>query len=121
MHVHHFQRLFYIEVNEYDDGTTDIAVSTDPIVSLHALTYICVEETVHIQVIINNQSLLALLHSRSTHNFISDLVAHRIWLSTRLVRSGLNIAIDNGDKVGYVGLCDDLHVHIDVEDFMVDY
>jgi hypothetical protein len=80
MDCHHDQckRFFIIEV--VDEGDTAAAIGDDePTISLHALMGIqfCSSGTVQLLVHVNGASLMVLLDSGSTHNFIDEQEATR--------------------------------------------
>ena len=79
---HKCQRLFYLEVTDPDD--TDLPEEAahqeelPPLISLHAITGIRSADTMQICVAIGPHVLTALLDSGSTHNFVSEVAAHRV-------------------------------------------
>jgi hypothetical protein len=73
------RRLFFIDGVEIDD-TGDTAAGADnvaPCFSLQALAGVPMVDTMQIAVMLGATSLVALLDSGSTHNFISEEVTRR--------------------------------------------
>lgn len=68
---------------------------------------------------IGSSSLVALLDSGSTHNFIADHVGAATGVLMR-TRSGLSVTVANSDHVTSFGLCRAMTVRIGHEDFTLD-
>lgn len=123
---HRCQRLFFIEVDDYEDDsptddTTDDAIHT-PTMSLHVITglwSIRVNETMQLRVTISTTDFIALLDSGSTHNFISEIPVARTGLTLEPC-PGLHIEVTNGDHVTGDGLCRDMALQVDGEHYKVD-
>ena len=116
---HRCQRLFYLEVSDFDESE-ELDPEKDPenselppLISLHAITGIRPEETMQLRVNIGNHELTALLDSGSTHNFVSMEAARHIGLSFHDSK-GKNVVVANGDRVACRGLarCRTLHCRI---------
>lgn len=68
-----------------EDVGTEVALDDGPdapVISLHAITSICIKDTMHLHTCIYGHQLLALLDNNSIHNFINAGVMHRIRLAT---------------------------------------
>lgn len=82
---HRCKQLFVLEIDpavDYDDDP-NTPVGFNPEISLAAVTGIRPRsgQIMRITVLINNRSLVALLDSGSTHNFIAESVVHQAALS----------------------------------------
>ena len=64
---------------EDDEDVEEGATETSPHFSLHAIASVHFSDTMQIQVTLGDTSLIALLDSGSTHNFISEAAAQQ-WL-----------------------------------------
>jgi len=122
---HRCQRLFYLEVSDFDESE-ELDPEKDPenselppLISLHAITGIRPEETMQLRVNIGNHELTALLDSGSTHNFVSMEAARHIGLSIHDSK-GKNVVIANGDRVACRGLARDVALCIAGSFFTVD-
>ena len=114
---HKCQRLFYLEVSDFD-ASAELSPEKDPenselppLISLHAITGIRPEETMQLRVNIGNHELTALLDSGSTHNFVSMEAARHIGLSFHDSK-GKNVVVANGDRVACRGLARDVAICI---------
>jgi hypothetical protein len=80
-HNHVCKRLFLLEgFEEEDDGvateiTEDVRTEDTPVFSLQALAGVAFTDTMKLEVGLGSTSLVALLDSSSTHNFISEAAA----------------------------------------------
>jgi hypothetical protein len=123
-HGHRCPRLFYLEVMDYGEDDTEIPTTdpldATPIISLHALTDIHTTNTMQIQIIINEQLLLALLDTSSTHNFVDRTIAANIKLAMG-PSVGLHVRVANGEKLACQGLASDTDITIDSERFAIDF
>jgi hypothetical protein len=68
---------------------------------------------------IGDQTLGALVDSGSTHSFISAAATCRLHLEP-LLYPGLRVTVANGDRVASTGICRDVHIFIDDEEFVTD-
>jgi hypothetical protein len=80
------KRLFLLEgFEEEDDGVAtetveDVRTEDTPVFSLQALVGVAFTDTMKLEVELGSASLVALLDSGSTHNFISEATAHQTGL-----------------------------------------
>lgn len=88
-------------------------------ISLHALTGIRSNRTMQLQVQIAGQTVLALVDSGSTHNFIAEGTARNLGL-TCAARNGLSVAVANGDRIQCAGRCHGVPLTINEEAFCID-
>jgi hypothetical protein len=70
-------------------------------------------------VVINGSSLVALLDSGSTHNFVDAEVVAHAGISLR-GRAGLRVAVANGERLTSPGSCQNLRICIEGELFDID-
>jgi hypothetical protein len=115
------KQLFSIEVidDDVDDPGTD---STEPTISIHALTGIqsCHNRTMQLQVVVNDAYVLTLLDSGSTHNFINTKTTTRLGIVfTR--HGGLRITVANGNWLTGPGCCRAMSFMVDDEAFNIDF
>jgi hypothetical protein len=101
--------LFLLEsFEEEDDGvatetTEDVRTEDTPVFSLQALAGVAFTDTMKLEVGLGSASLVALLDSGSTHNFISEAAARRTGLPLQH-RPRLTAMVANGERVACVGV-----------------
>jgi predicted aspartyl protease len=81
-----------------DDPSSD----NDVEISLHALTGIVTEDTMHLPVSIATKQLRALVDSGSTHSFVVSTTAHRLSLELEPCPD-LTVSVTNGDRIPPMG------------------
>lgn len=119
---HRCKRLFVIEIQlDLDIDDNDHLDDSELEISLAALTGIqpWSGQTMWTRVEIGSSSLVALLDSGSTHNFIAEEVIAASCVTIR-PRFGLSVMVANGDCVISVGLCRAMTIRIDHEEFTLD-
>lgn len=103
--------MFYLEAT--DDIVDDMVVAAEHanslVVSLHAITGIQTEETMHLLVYIHNHKLHTNLNSNSTHNFINVRVMRRIELVTG--ERNMRVMVANGDYVACTDVACNVAMH----------
>jgi len=119
---HKCQRLFYLEVTDPDG--TDLPEEAahqepPPLISLHVITGIRSADTMQIRVAIGPHVLTALLDSGSTHNFVSEVAAHKVGLRFD-DSSGARVTVANGDRVACRGVALNVAIRVDDDHFQVD-
>jgi hypothetical protein len=99
------KQIFSIEVID-DDAEDPTPDTTEPTISIHALTGIQPRHcrTMQLRVDINDSCLLSLLDSGSTHNFIGTEVVARVGIILS-EHVGLRVAVANGDCLISSGCC----------------
>ncbi|MEJ2003071.1 MAG: retropepsin-like aspartic protease [Maritimibacter sp.] len=114
------KQLFSIEVLD-DDVDETPPDSTEPTISIHALTGIQPRHgrTMQLKVDINGVALLALLDSGSTHNFINIKTAARVGLILTK-HGGLCVAVANDDRLSSSRCCRGMQFSIAGEPFRID-
>jgi hypothetical protein len=102
------RRIFFVEgveIDDTDEATPD-ADGEAPCFSLQALAGVPVADTMQIAVALGAASLVALLDSGSTHNFISEAAARRTGLPLHQ-RPRLIAMVANGERVTCAGVLRD--------------
>lgn len=88
-----------------------------PVISLHAIAGIRMEDTMSVPVYIHGHCLTALLDSGSTHNFINTGVMCRIRLEP--VGAAMRVAVMNGNRIHCDGVAHNMAMRINQEDFSI--
>nr|CCI55326.1 PH01B001I13.22 [Phyllostachys edulis] len=109
------RRTTSVELDEEDDEEVD----EDATISLLALTGIRKAQTMQPPVLINGIQLMALVDSGSTHNFIAAELIDKVGLKLA-PRTGLSVAVANGNKITCGGVCYTTPISIDHEHFVLD-
>jgi hypothetical protein len=121
---HHCSHLFYIEYDneaaDDEDSWQRAEESTEPVISLYAVTGITSGETMRLAVEIHGCRLIALVDSGSTHNFINEDVVQRLDLPVQPAHDGLKVMVANGDRLTSKGICRTLGLSIGNVKFDVD-
>ncbi|WVZ54253.1 hypothetical protein U9M48_005078 [Paspalum notatum var. saurae] len=117
------RRIFFLEGVEIEDAA-DTAGDAEhdaeaPCFSLHAVAGVPMAGTMQLTVALGAASLVALLDSGSTHNFISEEAARRSGLPLRQ-RPRLTALVANGERVTCVGIIRDAPLLIDGDSFPAD-
>ena len=110
------KRLFPLEgaVEEEEDSTP-----AEEDVSLHAIAGLRRTDTMQIRLRVGQASLMALLDSGSTHNFITEDAARRTGLPLQH-RSGMMATVANGEHIACLGTIRQASFTIDEESFHTD-
>ncbi|XP_051230067.1 uncharacterized protein [Lolium perenne] len=125
-------RLFYLETVDADeaDATPETAAATvEPaestpaaatafVVSLHTLVGIRHERTMLLPVTIHGETLVALLDTGSTHNFLPAATMRRLELQP-MDGDHLRVTVANGDRLHCHGLAQHVPLTIDDEHFTI--
>ena len=94
------------------------APATALVVSLHALAGIRNERTMLIPVTIHGETLVALLDTGSTHNFLPESTMRRLALNPTGGEQ-LSVTVANGDRLCCHGLARDVPITISDEHFII--
>ncbi|XP_066341688.1 uncharacterized protein [Miscanthus floridulus] len=114
------KRLFLMEgVVEDDEDIEEGATEMSPHFSLHAIAGVHFSDTMQIQVALGNTSLIALLDSGSTHNFISKAAAQRRGLPLQH-RPHLTATVSNCECVSCLSVIHQATLTISGDTFTVD-
>lgn len=101
------RRVFFIDGVELDDVDDAEAVADQdaeaPVFSLQALAGVPAADTMQIAVALGPASLVALLDSGSTHNFISEVAVRRSGMPLH-IRPRLTAMVANGERVTCAGV-----------------
>jgi hypothetical protein len=85
------------------DAAEHNAGAEAPCYSLHAVAGVRLSDTLRVRVMVGSASLVALLDSGSTHNFISERAAQRTGLPV-VPRPRLSAVVANGERVACPGI-----------------
>lgn len=132
---HKCARLFYLEASDYiiekpaedDDGAAAAKPvpalapydPDAPLISLNTITGIRTEDTMQLYVQLDNEQIIALLESGSTHNFVHGAVARRLGLQFTL-SPGADVIVVNSVRVACRGMARDVDIRITDEKFSID-
>lgn len=118
------KRLFLLDSVEDDDSDDDAgadgmpAAEEAPLFSLYAVAGVLVCDTMQIQVALGDTTLITLLDTGSTHNFIAEVAALRTGLPLQH-RPWLIATVANGEKVTCPGVLRQAPITIDNNEFRV--
>ena len=107
---HQCKRLFLL-LSPSDGGDDDELVLEDDTPGIFTGIQPRGSQTMQLQVQVGNTSLLTLLDSGSTHNFITPKAAKRAGIAIT-PRHGLRVVVANGDRVASSGSCPGIPVKI---------
>jgi hypothetical protein len=108
------QRIFLLDLAPDDDDMvldTTNATPIDPQISHHAIAGVRMSETMQMHILLGGVSLLALIDSRSTHNFIAEEAAARIKLPSPTLDK-MRVTVANGERVPCRGMYHTVPFHI---------
>jgi hypothetical protein len=113
--------IFFIDGVKVDDAadTAETTGADTPCFSLQAVAGVATANTMQIAVTLGPVSLVALLDSGSTHNFISATAAHRSGLPIQR-RPRLTTMVANGERITLAGVLRNAPLHVDGEVFPAD-
>lgn len=117
------KRIFFLELSEANDAEDTAAADAaadDPHISLLAMAGVRTPETMQVRVQMGGTTLLALLDSGSTHNFVSEEAAARTSLQLQS-RGSMKVTVANGDRVPCPGAYRAVPFSIDGERFTTDF
>jgi hypothetical protein len=117
------RRLFFVDGVEIDDAGEEAAepevAPGAPCFSLQAVAGVPLAGTMQIAVSLGDASLVALIDSGSTHNFIGEDAARRTGLTLQQ-RPRLTALVANGERVTCEGVIRDAPLLVDGEPFPAD-
>ncbi|XP_066341737.1 uncharacterized protein [Miscanthus floridulus] len=113
------KRIFFLELLEANDAE-DTATADDPHISLLAMAGVRTPETMQVRIQMGGTTLLALLDSGTTHNFVSEEATARTSLQLQSWAS-MKVTVANGDWVPYPGAYRVVPFSIDGERFTTDF
>jgi hypothetical protein len=118
-----YRQIFLLDLaleDDEGDSGADEPFTDEPQISVHAITGICTSETMQVCIQLGGVSLLALLDSGSTHNFIAEEAASRTALQLR-PGGKLQVMVANGDHILCPGMYHDTTFSIYGEAFSRDF
>jgi hypothetical protein len=117
------RRIFFVDGVEIDaagDAADTGGADTDaPCFSLQALAGVALADTMQITVTLGPASLVALVDSGSTHNFISATAAHQSGIPIQR-RPRLTAIVANGERITCVGVLRNAPLHVEGEPYPAD-
>nr|DAD39879.1 TPA_asm: hypothetical protein HUJ06_014202 [Nelumbo nucifera] len=118
---HKCKKLFFIELEEDDEGTTEEEyVEETPVISLHALAGVQSPQTMRVHSQIGKTPLTILIDSGSTHNFLHHKFAKISGLKPE--RSYLfNVVVTNGERLSILGRCNGVKLSLQGIQIEVDF
>ncbi|XP_068649022.1 uncharacterized protein [Aristolochia californica] len=100
-------KLFWLEVEEDEEEAPESAKPVEeekePEISLHTIIGLQSTKTMQLGAFVNEQPLLSLIDSRSTHNFISFNTAQQLQLPLQ-PRPVTSVSVASGDKLPSYGI-----------------
>ena len=115
---HRCKKLFFIErcwlKEDSGDGIGDIEEKEDSNeleISLHAMASSPTPQTMQIHGVINQQSLVVLINSGSTHNFIEESLAEKLGLTCNM-EERFNVKVACSERISCKGRCIGVQVRI---------
>ncbi|KAM3243961.1 hypothetical protein ACQJBY_055715 [Aegilops geniculata] len=119
------QRIFLLDLAPDDDNddtasAIDDASPADPRISLHAISGVRTSETMQMHITLGGVSLLALIDSGSTHNFIAEEAAARATLPSPAAEK-MRVTVANGERVPCQGAYRAVSFRIGQEEFSEDF
>jgi hypothetical protein len=118
---HRCQKLFYLEVTDYDDETEEEHSQTaeePPLISLHAVTGVRTDGTMQVCVQVGDKAFNALIDTGSTHNFFSPQAAQSAEIQFQQ-NTGARVMVANGDRVPCSGIGKDIEIKIGQDIFTI--
>lgn len=109
-----------MEGEDADDDDESSPEEEEPEITLQALTGWDAPQTIHTQLEINNHRAVALINSGSTHNFVSDKLAHRLNLQISPTKP-FKVRVADGYPLRCNGVYRQLKVVVDGVDFTTDF
>ncbi|KAL5818739.1 hypothetical protein ACOSQ4_022581 [Xanthoceras sorbifolium] len=120
------QNVCNIEAH-WEEGENDVEMEIDdeiqevvPEISLHAIMGVQAPKTIQVHGELRGQSVIALIDSRSTHNFINSLVARVVDLQPNSNRR-LEVMVASGKKLISHGRCNQIWLKLQEVPFDIDF
>jgi len=105
------------------DGTEDVEekiFSEDLEISMHAMAGSPTPQTMQVHGVINQQSLVVLIDSGSTHNFIEERLAEKLQLACN-TKEQFNVNVACGGRISCKGRCIGVQVRIQAVTLDIDF
>ena len=104
-----------------DDPTGGQQVDTDrPIISLHALSGTDGYQTMRIQGKVKNHTMIILVDSGSTHNFVDQAMIRKLGTKLQPI-SNLTVTVANGERLQVEEICTDLPFEVQREQVVTNF
>ncbi|KAL4324350.1 hypothetical protein GQ457_11G020520 [Hibiscus cannabinus] len=116
---HKCKRLFWIEVPDYE-GEQDNDEVDNLEVSLHAISGTRNSSTMKLIAKVSGVTLLVLVDSGSTHNFLREGLTPKLGLKV-WEKPGLQVCVANGERVPSVGICKSVQFFVADDSFQADF
>jgi hypothetical protein len=99
------KHIFFLELHdsESDNGNAEEPPTDNPVISLHAIAGVMASKTMQVPISLGTISIVALIDSVSTHNFISKSTTARTGLPVAQ-RGNMCIIVANGEKLSCLGV-----------------
>jgi hypothetical protein len=110
--------IYFLEIADREESG-DEQQDDDMTISVCALTGSRSSSTLQLATVVHGVLLEALVDSGSTHSFVDATTPDRLGLHIEEL-PGLIVGVANGDRVPALGVCWDISIRIDAEDFTVD-
>ncbi|XP_016665517.2 uncharacterized protein [Gossypium hirsutum] len=115
---HRCKRLFWIEVPDIEDEQDDEVDDLE--ISLHAIRGTCNSSTMQLTTKMSGKTVLVLVDSGSTHNFLREGLVPRLGLKKQK-KSGLQVCVANGERVPSIGICKTVQFVVANDNFQADF
>jgi hypothetical protein len=123
-HNHVCQRIFLLDLAARDDDndTTDLEepASDSSHISLHVIAGVRTSETMQVHITLGGATLLVLLDSGSTHNFVSENATDCTFLQL-LPKGNMKVTVANGKRIPCPGIYSATTFTVCDESFTVDF
>ncbi|KAL4366769.1 hypothetical protein GQ457_05G003480 [Hibiscus cannabinus] len=116
---HKCKRLFWIEVPDYE-GEQDNDEVDNLEVSLHAISGTRNSSTMQLIAKVSGVTLLVLVDSGSTHNFLREGLTPKLGLKV-WEKPGLQVCVANGERVPSMGICKSVQFLVADDSFQADF
>lgn len=114
---HQCKRLFWIEL---DDGESDMDTGEEsPEISLNAITGTHNAQTMRVMAEWNGKSVLVLIDSGSTHNFVAANIVKQVDPKIEK-KDGLRVRVANGEQIFSSGVCRNSELQMGGHPFGID-
>lgn len=120
---HHCKKLFHLEIVWADDSLENGVLETNmedfevepnfraPEISLHALAGSLPSHTMRLLGKIHKHSVVLLMDSGSSHNFLSISLTRKLNLPIKR-KQDMRVMVAGGEYMECLGICHDLHVQL---------
>ncbi|XP_068639395.1 uncharacterized protein [Aristolochia californica] len=120
---HQCKKLFWLEMKDEEEAKNSEVEQLEveePAISLHTITGLQSTTTMQVCAVVNEQPLLSLVDSGSTHNLLSFMAAKFLKLPIQ-TWPGASISVANGEKVPSYGINKEVRFTINNHQFSVEF